>query len=452
MRFDFGVLSVSGVPHRIRPVWCTVVICAAMTSLLKPVALADDWPQWRGPQRDGTWHETGIVERFEEKRLEPVWRREIASGYSGPTVADGRVYVTDRVVEPVQQERIHCFDWKTGIPIWSHTYDCPYEKVSYEAGPRAAVTVHDGRAYALGTMGHLFCLDAGTGTVLWEKDLSSEYEIRMPIWGIAGAPLVVNDLVVVHIGGNDGACVVAFDRKDGDEVWRALDDQASYTAPILIEQAGQEVVVCWTGDSVAGLDAERGSPLWRFPFPPRQQVVIGISTPLVDHGRLFVTSFYDGSLMLRLDDRQTRVEEIWSACGPDERHTEALQSIISTPILQGDYIYGVDSYGELRCLDARTGERIWEDRTATPRARWSNIHFVTHGDDVWMFNERGELIISQLSPLGFHEQSRALLIDPTEEQLGQRGGVCWAHPAFAHRHVFARNDKELICVSLEADR
>ena len=218
-----------------------------------------------------------------------------------------------------------------------------------------------------------------------------------------------------------------------------------------MKQADRWVIVCWTGDSVAGVDPQSGDVFWRYPFPP-QKIVIGISTPVVNRGRLFVTSFYDGSLMLQMDQRQLQVQEVWSACGPDEKHTEALQSIISTPLLRGNFIYGVDSYGELRCLDARTGKRIWEDRTATPRARWSNIHFVTHGEDVWMFNERGELIISQLSPRGFQEKSRSLLIEPTEEQLRQRGGVCWAHPAFANRHVFARNDKELVCVSLAAAR
>ncbi len=429
--------------------WRKTLTVGGLAWILASVALAEDWPQWRGPQRDGVWRETGIVSRFDRQRLQPVWKAEISSGYSGPTVANGRVYVTDRIASPQQLERIHCWDWKSGIPIWSYQYECPYKEVSYEAGPRAAVTIHDGRAYSLGTMGNLICLDAGTGTLLWKRDLYTEYDIRMPIWGIAAAPLIVDRMVIIQVGGNDGACVVAFDRKDGHELWRALNDRASYSSPILVEQGTSQVVVCWTGDSVAGMEAYSGEVLWRFPFPPRS-VIIGISTPVVDRGQLFVTSFYDGSLMLRLARSHPGVEEAWSACGVDEKHTEALHSIISTPILRGDYLYGVDSYGELRCLDARTGKRIWEDRTATPRARWSNIHFVQHEEDVWMFNERGELIISQLSPAGFQEKSRSLLIDPTQEQLRQRNGVCWAHPAFANRHVFARNDKELICVSLEA--
>jgi hypothetical protein len=125
--------------------------------------------------------------------------------------------------------------------------------------------------------------------------------------------------------------------------------------------------------------------------------------------------------------------------------------MISTPYMEGDYVYGVDSYGELRCLDAQTGDRIWEDRTAVPTARWATIHMVRNGDRMWMFNERGELIIATLSPAGFHEISRAKLIDPTTPQLGQRGGVCWSHPAYAYKHVFARNDQELVCADLSGD-
>jgi hypothetical protein len=154
--------------------------------------------------------------------------------------------------------------------------------------------------------------------------------------------------------------------------------------------------------------------------------------------------------MLRLHQDALTVEPIWRRRGLSERETDALHCMINTPLFDGDYLYGVDSYGELRCLDARTGDRIWEDQTATPRARWSNIHMVRNGQRIWMFNERGELIIAQLSPQGFQEISRAWLIEPTTDQLRQRNGVCWSHPAFADRHIFARNDRELVCASLEA--
>jgi hypothetical protein len=179
-------------------------------------------------------------------------------------------------------------------------------------------------------------------------------------------------------------------------------------------------------------------------------MVINIGTPVLDRDRLFVSCFYDGSLMLKLSKNKLAVEEVWRRLGKDEQHTDSLHAMIGTPLLDGDYIYGVDSYGELRCLDAATGDRVWESLQATPKARWSTIHWVRNGGRMWMFNERGELVIGALSPQGFTEISRAKLISPTTAQLGQRGGVCWSHPAFAGKHVFARNDEELVCASLAA--
>ena len=413
------------------------------------VAHGEDWPQWRGTNRDGNWRETGLLEKFPSSELKPKWRVEIGAGYCGPTVAQGRVYVMDRVTKPESQERVHCFDEQTGKQLWLHTYACDYGGVQYEAGPRASVTVDNGRAYALGSTGLLHVFDAASGKISWQKDLDEQYKIEMPIWGIAASPLIFENLVILHIGG-EKACVVALNKETGEEAWRALSDRAQYSAPILVQQAGQPVVICWTGDSVAGLAAKTGKVLWRHPWKPRN-MPIGVATPVVEGDRVFCTSFYDGSLLLKLRQDEPAVEVLWHKIGRDEKNTDALHSIISTPVFDGGYIYGVDSYGELRCLDALTGERVWEDRTAVPTARWSTIHFVKNGDRYWLFNERGELIIAKLSPQGYHEISRAKLLEPTLDQLRQRGGVCWSHPAFANKHVFARNDQELVCASLAAE-
>jgi outer membrane protein assembly factor BamB len=416
-------------------------------SLYAAVATADDWPQWRGPTRDGVWRETGLLESFPDDQLPPRWQHPIGSGYSGPTVAAGRVFVSDRQTEPRQRERIICLDAATGDVLWTFAYDCVY-KLSYTAGPRASITVDQGRAYALGAMGHLHCLDAASGSVLWQADLADQFDADVPVWGISAAPLIVDDMVILHIGGR-GACVVALDKLTGAERWRALDDRPSYSAPILIQQAGRPVVVCWNGDSVAGLDPARGTVYWRYAFPPTR-MPIGVATPVVAGDRLFVSSFYDGSLMLRLDDQRLDVQRIWQRRGPNERNTDSLHCMISTPLILDDHVYGVDSYGQLRCLQADTGDRVWEDLTATPADRWSNIHMVRNGQRMWMFNERGELIIGRLSPRGFDEIDRTRVIEPTQDQLPRRDGVCWSHPAYANRHIFIRNDRRILCASLAA--
>jgi outer membrane protein assembly factor BamB len=429
--------------------WKGVGLAMLAVAAASAAARGDDWPQWRGPQRDGVWRETGIVATLPAGQLPIRWRAEVGSGYCGPTVAGGRVYVMDRVAQPESTERIHCFDAASGQKLWSHAYACPYGEIGYPAGPRAAVTIAQGRAFALGATGRLHVLDAATGQVRWHRDLAADYAIQMPIWGIAAAPLVHEGRVILHIGGKD-ACVVALRVEDGREAWRALSDRAQYSAPIVVEQAGRQVVVCWTGDSVAGLAPEDGSVLWRYVWTPRN-MPIGIATPVREGDRLFFTSFYDGSLMLRLLADRPEVEKVWQIAGRDEKNTLALHSIISTPVLDRGFIYGVDSYGELRCLDAATGQRLWEDQRAVPRERWSTIHFVKHQDRYVLFNERGELIFARLAPQGYQELSRARLIEPTRDQLpSRRGGVCWAHPAFADRHVFARNDQELVCASLAA--
>ena len=423
--------------------WLVVIGWASQTT-----TQSAEWPQWRGPNRDGVWPETDVIREFSEPRMVHRWSAPIGAGYSGPTVSDGRVYVMDKVKEPDENERIHCFDWKTGENIWTREYSCRYE-IDYALGPRASVTIADGRAFALGAMGRFHALDAVTGDSIWSKDFQKEYSIRVPIWGVATSPLIHGNLVILLIGGANGACLVALDVKTGDEVWRALDEPASYSSPIIVEQGGKDVLVAWTGASLTGLDPESGSILWTHPLKP-SRMVINVPTPVFDRGRIFLTSFYDGSAMLRLRSNEPAVEKIWAKAGINERRTEALHAMITTPILDGDHIYGLDSYGEFRCLDAATGERIWEDDRIVPHGRWATIHMVRNGENVWIFTENGELIISQFHPVGYKEISRTQLITPTTRQVQRTKPVCWSHPAFAYKHVFARSDEELICADLSA--
>ena len=403
-----------------------------------------DWPDWRGKNRDATWESSGIIDTFESENIEILWSTPIGPGYSGPTVSKGLVYVTDRPERPVQAERVLCFDEKTGEQIWVYQYDCVYESVGYPAGPRTSVVIKDGKAYSLGTMGHLFCFNAQTGKVLWQKELNTEYEINMPIWGLACTPLVVDEKIIVHVSGSHNACVVAFNKDTGEELWRSLDDRAGYSAPILIEKNGLQVLVSWTEHSLSGLDPKSGKIYWRFPWTTGSGM--SISTPVLYRDHIFVSAFYSGSLLVKLGDDYTSAEKVWQRSGESEQKTDALHCVMNTPIIIDDYIYGVDSYGELRCLELSTGDRIWEDLTAVEPDRWANIHFIQEGERTWMFNEQGELLITELSPQGLKEISRAKLIEPTRKQLAR--GVTWTHPAFANNHVFIRNDKRLLCADL----
>jgi outer membrane protein assembly factor BamB len=405
---------------------------------------AQDWPDWRGENRDGTWNETGIINKFENNPVPLKWSVPVGPGYSGPSVSAGRVYLTDK---QAGQERVLCFDAESGKILWSFSYDCNYEKVGYPGGPRASVVISENKAYSLGTMGHLYCFDAVSGAVLWSRNLNSDYKIRMPIWGIAATPLIIRDKIILQIAGSDNACIIALDKSTGKELWKSMNDGASYSAPILIKQAGKKVIVVWTAENLAGLDPESGTVYWEIPF--QVKMAMAISTPVFYGDYIFVSCFYSGALLIKLDDKELKAVKVWQRVGESERKTDALHCVINTPVIIDDYIYGVDSYGELRCLDLKTGDRIWEDLSAVTKNRWANIHLIQHGKQTWMFNEHGELLITELSPAGLKVISRAKLIEPTTLQLNRSGiGVTWSHPAFANRHIFIRNDKELVCAWL----
>ena len=343
-------------------------------------ALAQQWQQWRGVNRDAKISSNGLVDELPGSDVPRLWTAPIGPGYSGPTVANSLVYVTDRGIQGGVEniERVLCFDAKTGKSVWQNQYEAPYE-ISYTAGPRAAVTIHQGKAFSVGAMGHFLCLNAKSGEVIWQRDLAKDYDARMPIWGITAAPLVYEDIVIQVAAGEGNSCVVALELETGKERWRAIDEKAGYSAPVLIRQAGRDVLVVWTGESVSGLDPSSGRVHWRIEMASRK-MPIGVPTPVVSDDLIFVSSFYDGSLLIRFDQKQLSAEKVWRRVGRDEKNTDALHCMISNPIIKGDHIYGADSYGEMRCLDVRNGDRIWEDTSVVPRNRWATVHIIQADD------------------------------------------------------------------------
>jgi outer membrane protein assembly factor BamB len=441
-------------------------------AILASPALADDWPQWFGPQRDGVWRETGIVEKLPEGGPKVLWRTPIGAGYSGPAVTGGKVYVSDRVLDKGAKnpdnsfdaktgvpgkERVLCLDEKTGEVLWKHEYPAVYQ-ISYASGPRANPAVSGGKVYTLGAMGDLLCLDANSGSVVWSKNLMSEYKTKQPFWGFSGSPLVDGNRLICLVGG-PGSVVVAFDKNTGAEVWKKLNltvGETGYAPPVIYDVDGKKTLIVWHSESVNGLDPVTGEVYWSHPFAKGRakslQANMSIAQPRFDHDRLFLTAFYDGSLMLQMHGTDAPKEE-WKIAGRSEQadDTKALHAVMATPVFKGDYIYGIDSYGELRCLDAKTGERLWStmEPTGGKSVRWANAFIVENDGRFILFNEHGDLILAKMTPKGYDEISRANILKPTNTMAGPRGRrVVWSHPAFADKSVFARNDEEIIRVSL----
>lgn len=412
-------------------------------------ASADDWPQWGGPQRDLVWRETGIVDRLpavdaKTGMLPRVWTARIGSGYAGPAVADGRVFVTDRIADE-DLERVLCFDAATGQEIWMHPYESKYT-ISYPLGPRATPTVDGDRVYSLGAMGHLFCFNADTGDIIWRKYLPTDFGTEVPVWGMAGAPLVDGDQLIVLAGGKPNAMVVSLDKRTGKELWRKLEGkEPGYCAPVILEIGGRRQLIIWHPAAVVGLDPANGDVLWEEPF--FVQAGMTIPTPRTVGDRLFVTGFYCGPLMIDLGPKGNSPNVLWrTKQGNNERVNDSLHAVMCTPIVTEKFVYGVGSYGDFRCLDADTGKIVWETRQPTGDGRWWNAFLVPQGDRVVICNEQGEIIFAKLSPERYEELSRAKLIEPTQPIL--RRMTVWSQPAFAEKSVFARNDGELIRVNL----
>ena len=421
----------------------------------------EDWPQWMGPQRDGVWRETGIVERFAAGGPAIRWRVPVGAGYSSPTVAGGKVFVLDRQLKldgpkapnPFKRvtvpgvERLLCLDESTGKTLWMQEYSCDYT-MSYNAGPRAAPLVEGEKVYTFGGEGDLQCRRVADGKMIWQKALAGEHT---PMWGFSASPLIEGDKLIA-VGGDPAATVLAFNKETGEKIWSALPaKEPGYSSPVVIEAGGKRQLIVWNPQSLNSLDPMTGKDYWSEPFV--SQAGMSIATPRRAGDLLFISAFYNGSMMMRLDPQKPAATKVWKISGKSERKTEALHAVMCTPVIQDDFIYGVCSYGQLRCLKLLTGQRVWETLAVTTKnpegSRWANAFITPNGGRYFLFNEGGDLIIANLTPEGYREISRAHLLDPSNQDPGRL--VVWSQPAFANRNIYVRNDKELVCASLAAE-
>ena len=386
-------------------------------------------------------------------------------GFSGPAVADGRVFVVDFEFLPETRvmdgtERVLALDEMTGEILWTHEWPTEYRnlQLSYATGPRATPTVDGDYVYVAGGAGMLLCLEVETGEVVWQRDTVAEYDTTVPVWGTSSSPLVDGNLIISVVGGEPDALVVAFDKSSGDEVWRAIDvvSEMGYAQPVIIQAGGVRQLIVWHPTAVSSLNPETGEVYWEESWEARSAITV--ATPVRSDNYLFFSQFYGGSLMLRLDNDRPEATQIWRISGAGEMpdQTESLHSLITTPIIEGDFIYGVDSYGELRGLEAMTGKRLWVSDQMTAQRRWGTAFMVRHGDRYFVNNDDGDLIIAQFTPEGYVELDRTKLIEPTSRAgYGPRRfedrAVNWTQPAYANRHIVTRNDNEVIRVSLSAD-
>jgi outer membrane protein assembly factor BamB len=458
-RHDFPAIVIAMKNANVLP----FLAAAAMAAQTVGFAASPDWPRYLGDSMDSVWQPTAeLINDLPKQGLEPTWRQPVGLGYSGPSVANGKVYVMDYVKtggeitnrpswkdELTGRERVLCLDQATGKVLWTHEYDRPY-MLSYPAGPRCTPTVADGKVYALGAEGDLRCLDAGTGELVWRKSFSDDYGVPTPIWGHSAHPLVHGDSVFCIVGAKDGLAM-AFDKQTGKQKWKALSAaEPGYCPPTIIRAGGTEQLLIWHPEGVNSLDPSSGEVHWSLPVKP--SFGMSIVPPRRNGSLLFVTGMGHNSGMIRLDDSAPKAELLWRG-----KHKASLYCSNPSPVFTKEAIYGVDiETSELMAIAPDDGRILWRERSPVvgdsdkKRIRHGTAFLVRQADTdlYWLFNELGEIINAQLTPAGYREIFRSKVIEPTNNTFGRP--VVWSHPAFAGTSIYVRNDKEIIRIDVAA--
>jgi outer membrane protein assembly factor BamB len=392
--------------------------------LLAPFAVAADWPQFLGPNRDST-----TLDKFAAWKDKPkeVWKKAVGEAHSSPVVANGLVYVFAKV-DKQEAESLTAFDAKTGEEKWTSSYERPKFTPPFGNGPRGTPTVVGDRVYTLGSTGLLTCWDAKTGGQKWQTDTLKEFEAKNLFFGVSTSPTVVGKNVIVMVGGK-GSGVVGVDAETGKTVWQSASDRASYASPIVVGDKNPELVFL-TGDHVRSLTADLGKEVWKYPFV---DALLESSTTPVKAGDLYVVgSVKSGSIAVRVKGGE--VEEVWK--------NEKLTCYFSTPVLVGDHLYMVNGEAKfpggtlvMRCVEAKTGKVAWEKKDVGTY----HAAFVKTGDGkLLLHDDKGNLKLIEPSATEYKELASSKVC-----------GTTWAHPAISDGKIYVRDDKWLYCLELK---
>ncbi len=425
--------------------------------LMTPAVVADDWPQWMGPERDGVWRESGVVSELPADGAPVKWRAKVSYGYSAPSVSDGKVFLFDYVLESGEinnlpsrrdkltgAERLTCYDAATGEVLWQEQYDRSYA-VSYGGGPRCAPTVDGDHVYTLGAEGDLVCRKVANGSLVWQVDFKEAFGSKTPVWGHSAHPLVAGDTIYCVAGGKESVAV-ALDKNTGDTKWQALTaNSQGYCPPTWINHGGVDQLLIWHPESLNSLNPATGEVYWDLPARPSFGMSIMAPQKLAD--KLFISGIGNISVMMKLTDDRPGVDVLWAG-----NAKKGLRAANVTPLLVPGVIFGVDcETSELMAVSMTDGKRLWKTKEPTigkQRGRHGTVFLVRHEptSNYFLFGEQGDLISAKLTAEGYEETGRQHVLEPTSSTSGRP--VVWTHPAFAERCFFARNDEELVCVSL----
>lgn len=386
---------------------------------------AADWPQWRGPRRDGVSHEKGWLARWPDGGPKRLWEAKVGRGLATVAVSQGRLYTIGHVKG---KDIIWCLDAATGKVTWKHAYPCKF-RFAYP-GPAATPTVDGDRVFSHSREGDLICLDAAKGTVVWHRNVREDFKVpvQKPDYGNASSPLVLGGLVVVEVGAPDGL-IVAFDKASGKTVWRGGEGgRFAYSSPMGHEWRGKQVVVAFHALGLGVFDAADGQELWRYPWKTYDRC--SVATPVLLGDRAFISASYgSGAALVKLGQDKP----LWA--------TKDMMSHHATCVLWEGHLYGFHfdrrKPATLRCLDAKTGAVKWS------AGRLGNGTVTVADGKLIVLGQRGDLVVAPASPEGFVPISRV------DKLLT---GLCWTVPVLCNKRLYCRNHSgDLVCLDLSGE-
>jgi outer membrane protein assembly factor BamB len=388
-------------------------------------AWADDWPQFLGPRRNGISQEHGLNLAWTKEGPRLLWEMPVGAGFAGPVVAGDRLVLFHRVGN---EEVVACLEPATGKEKWYFRYATAYvDEFGFDEGPRSTPTIAGNQVFTLGAQGTLHCLDLTTGAKLWGRDLNGEYHVRKGYFGVATSPLLVDDHLLVNVGGRD-AGIVAFDKNTGHEVWRATNHEASYSSPVVATIDGATRAVFLTREGIVVIDPRDGKITFSKHWRARISASVNAASPVVAGSDLFFSASYGtGAILLHVD--HGAFDEVW-------KNDESLSNHYTTSIANEGFLYGFDGRQEegarLRCVELKTGKVLWSvDGFGCGSMILADKHLL-------ILHEKGSLISAAASPVAFKEFARAELLT----------GPCRSPLALANGRLYARDPKRLCCWDL----
>jgi outer membrane protein assembly factor BamB len=388
-----------------------------------------EWPQFLGLRRSGISEEQGLLDRLPAGGPKEVWRIKGGVGMSGLAISRGRLFT---LVQKDGQQFLIARQAATGEPIWETPLASEYEN-EMGNGPRATPTIAGGRVLVYTGEGILASVNFGDGAIVWSHNVPEELRGKTADYGMACSPLVVGERVIVQVGAPQAA-VAAYDIASGKLAWKAGDDGAGYSSPALLDVGGQKQVVAFTGGSVLGLSADKGTVLWRHPY--ETDFECNIATPQAVDGKVFVSSGENhGSVLLALKPQSDKfaAEEVWSSMGAGS----VLRNEWQTSVLVDGYLYGFDNVGSagpvthLTCVEAATGKRAWQQQ------RFGKGNLIAADGKLWISTMKGELVLVRATPQKFEELDRSVVIGTTRQAPALAGGL-----------LYLRDDREIVCLDV----